>query len=1041
MVAVLAAQETTVRGKVTSASDGEPLAGVTVQIKGTTNGTATNNRGEFEIQVPDAGAYFFRNPSPEDIPTLVFSYTGFQAREVLLEGQTRLDLELQPDVTMLNEVVVTGTAAGQTQRALSFSVGRIDEPLMTTVTFPNAGTGLQGKVAGLRTSHSGGQPGQEVYFQIRSANSIANGQQPLIVVDGIFLDGAALADLNAEDIEKVEVLKGPAGAALYGSQAANGVIQIFTRRGQHHQVGETKVIYRGEVGYSEELNRYNISNFTNREVLDPDGPQPILGNPTEENINNIPLPNLQDYQDAFLFQKGAYISNYLAVQGKTERSNFLASAQRLRDEGILQSSEGYTRNSFRLNFDHQLSNKFGLRISTLYSLSNQDLLPLTSNGPGSFLAGTLFMTPMFNLDATNEEDGSAYDWDIDNTGFGTTNPLYDRANARRTLDRTRFLGGVTADYYATEWLTFSLDATLDRLDRRFEHFVEKGYLSTNVPGDFRPLVTANIQRSNGGGIQRKSLTGSSFTSRFSATARRRFGAFNTALRASILYEDITHSYNDAIGENLAVENVRSLDNAQSNVFISSNQEEIIAYSGFLVGDIDYNEKFIFSGLFRREGSSLFGPEERWANYYRISGAYRISKDVKIPRVDELKLRASLGTAGIRPLFDQRFETFELVNGSITKKTLGNNFLRPALSREMEVGVDAILFKAFRVEFNYANIETKDQILLTPLSGGAGFYGQWRNAATLEAKVYEVTLNTDFAKLFKIRSAAFKWDLMVTFDRVQQTVKELQVAPYNTGPDIQQSSLFRIEEGASFGVMVGEVFATNLDQLADQEGINPNDYTINEVGYVVRKDQLGTASEVPYKLVDAGGNPLIRPIGDINPDFRMGFANTISYKGFNLYTLFDWKKGGDIYNMTRQWLYRDQRHGDVSNYPGVAASFFGSNGLYNNLVGNNHFVEDGSFFMLREAAFSYTITMQGARRFIESIRLSFIGRNLFTITDYSGFHPDVTSPPRENATLNTSVPDGRGIDIRTPNGDPSLFVVDAFNYPLRRSFTFGFQVTF
>ncbi len=1037
----LAAQETTIRGKVTSAADGEALAGVTIQIKGTNTGTATDASGAFEIQVPDMSAFFFRNPLPEELPVLIFSYTGFQTREVLLEGQTRLDIALLPDATLLNEVVVTGTAAGQTQKSLSFAVGRIDEPLMTTVPFPNPGAGLQGKVAGLRVSQSGGQPGQEVFFQIRSANSIANGQQPLVVVDGIFLNGASLADIDPEDIEKVEILKGPAGAALYGSQAANGVIQLFTRRGQRLDVGETKVTYRGETGFTEGLNRYDLSNFTNREILDPDGPQPILGNPTPENINNVPLPNLQNYQDDVLFRRGLYVSNYLALEGKTARSNFMVSAQHLRDEGIIQSSKGYSRTAFRLNFDHRLSNRFAVRISSSVTSSNQDLLPLTSNGPSSFLASTLFMTPMFDLDATNEEDGSIYDWDIDNTGFGTTNPLYDRANSRRTVDRIRLLGGITADYYAAEWLTLSLDVTLDRLDRRFEHFVEKGYLSTNVPGNFRPLVTANIQRSNGGGINRTIYTANYLTSRFSAVARRTFGAFNTALRASLLYEDITNAYSDAIGENLAVDNVRSLDNAQSNIFISSEEEEVVAYSGFLVGDIDYKEKFIFSGLFRREGSSLFGPEERWANYYRISGAYRISKDVKIPRVEELKLRASLGTAGIRPLFDQRFETFELINGSISKKTLGNNFLRPALSREMEIGVDAILFKAFRVEFNYANIVTSDQIMLIPLSGGAGFFGQWRNAGTLEAKVYEASLNIDFSRLLKIRRTDFRWDLMVTFDRFQQTIRELNAPPYNTGPDIQQSSLFRIEEGGSFGTMVGELFATSIEQLEGQEGVDPDDYTINAVGYVVRKDQLGTPEEVPYKLVDAGGNPLIETIGDINPDFRMGFANTISFQGFRIYTLFDWKKGGDIYNMTRQWLYRDQRHGEVSAYPEVAASFFGSNGLYNQLVANNHFVEDGSFFMLREAALSYTFPMRGARRFIESIRLSLIGRNLFTITDYTGFHPDVSSPPRENATLNTSVPDGRGTDIRTPNGDPSLFVIDAFNYPLRRSFTFGVQVVF
>jgi hypothetical protein len=246
-------------------------------------------------------------------------------------------------------------------------------------------------------------------------------------------------------------------------------------------------------------------------------------------------------------------------------------------------------------------------------------------------------------------------------------------------------------------------------------------------------------------------------------------------------------------------------------------------------------------------------------------------------------------------------------------------------------------------------------------------------------------------------------------------------------------------------MVGEVFATSLDQLQGQEGINPGDFTVNALGYVVRRDLLGTPNEAPYKLVDANGNPLLQVIGDINPDFRMGIAHTFGYRGLQLYTLFDWRKGGDVYNLTKQWLYRDQRHGDVSRNPEIAAEFFGPNGLYNLLVPNNHFVEDGSFFMLREVSLSYTFDHSALRSFLggalHGIRLELIGRNLFTQTRYSGFHPDLSSAPRDELTFSNRIPDGRGSDNRTPNGDPSLFLVDAFNYPLPRTVTFSMQVIF
>lgn len=1028
----LLSQALTVRGQVTAADNGETLIGVNILVKGSSSGTVTDIDGNYELSVPSSDA------------VLIISYTGFATVEVPVAGQSSLNIALKADVAQLEEIVVTGTAAGQSKKTLSFSVGRIGEDLINTVPAPNVGSGLQGKIAGLRVNQVSGQPGQGAFFQIRSANALANGQQPLIIVDGIYLNGSTLADINPEDIERVEVLKGSAGAALYGSQAANGVIQIFTKRGKGMNVGETKITYRGEVGYAETINRIDINNFTNLEVLDPNGPQPTLGNPTADNIHNTPLPNLQDYQEDVLFQRGLFHSNYLAIQGRSAKTNFLASVQRLEDKGILKLSEGYSRNTFRVNVDHQISDKVDVQVSSMYSTSEQDLIAATANGPSSFISNVLFLTPIFDLeDSVNEEDGTPFDFDIDNTGLGTSNPFYDRVNSEQTVNRTRLLGSFRLNYYLTNDLTLSYSAALDRSTNEFEHFVRKGYLnSNNIPGLFNTLAAVG-GASNGGGIHRSRRINNSFISRANLTYQKSFGDWNTAFRASYLYEDLVSEFNEGIGENLAVEGIRSLDNARSNIFVASEKQQIVANSYFVVADIDFQQKYIFSGLIRREGSSLFGPDERWANYFRLSGAYRLTEDISISGIDEFKIRASIGTAGIRPTFEQRFETFELINGTTTKNTLGNNILKPSFSQEIELGFNAVIASAFNLEFNYSNIKTEDQILLVPLTGASGFQdGKWLNAGTIEANVIELGLNTNFSRLLKLGN--FKWDLNITFDRITQDIAELNVPPYTTGPGIQNSSLFQVAEGIPFGTMVGEVFATSLDQLAGQEGIDPNDYTVNKIGYVVRKDQENTSGEVPYKLVDEFGNPIVQQIGDINPDFRMGFANTFGYKGFKLYTLFDLKKGGDIYNLGKQWLYRDQRHGDASR-DGIAASFYGSNGLYNVLVPNNHFVEDGSFFMLREAALSYEFAKNQLNSLfgnaIESLRISVIGRNLFTVTDYSGFHPDITGAPRDENTLSNRVADSRGSDAATPNGDPSVFLVDAFNYPVPRTVTFSLQLTF
>ncbi|MCB0555991.1 MAG: hypothetical protein KDD02_20765, partial [Phaeodactylibacter sp.] len=284
-------------------------------------------------------------------------------------------------------------------------------------------------------------------------------------------------------------------------------------------------------------------------------------------------------------------------------------------------------------------------------------------------------------------------------------------------------------------------------------------------------------------------------------------------------------------------------------------------------------------------------------------------------------------------------------------------------------------------------------------------------------------------------------LFTTFTKMDQTISRLDIPSYTTGPGLMHTSMFLVEEGATLGTIVGEVFATSVEQLAEQTDIDPREYDINSLGYIVRKDRMGTPEERPYKLVDENGNPLLQTIGDINPDFRMGFAHTIGFKGFELYALLDWKKGGDVYNLTRQWLYNYERHADLSSYPDVAGGFFGPQGLANGMTANSHFVEDGSFLMLREAAVSYTLRNKLFGGAVESMRFSLIGRNLFTKTDYSGFNPDIGAAPRGENVLSNRQAGGRGSDARTPYGDPSLFLVDAFNYPLPKTLTFSLQITF
>ncbi|MEQ9290438.1 MAG: SusC/RagA family TonB-linked outer membrane protein [Cyclobacteriaceae bacterium] len=1032
------AQNRTVSGKITSDVDGAGLPGVNVILKGTTDGTTSDIEGNYKLSVPSSGAI------------LVFSFISMTTQEVEVGSRSVIDVTMKEDATQLAEVVVTGSAVGKSKETLSFAVGSISDQMISEVPTTNLGSALQGKVAGLRVNSVGGQPGAGVSFQARGANSLSTGQNPLIIVDGVFLNGGTLADINPEDIERIEVLKGSAGASLYGSQAANGVLQIFTKRGNNVGLGETTVTYRGEVGVSQ-LTRDRFPTATTHPyeldaqgnfVFDANGTRPL----DADKLGDNPWPNYQDYQKQ-IFRNGSFSTHSLTMQGRSSSTNFLLSGQRAADRGVIEGVDGFVRNSFRLNVDHALSDKMDLSVSSMYSASTQDRLP--ENGTGALINNILFYPPFYDLSTPNEEDGSLYNWDIDSLGSEIRNPLYTLYNRETTQDRNRVLGTIKLNYDINDWLSVNGSASIDRSDNQFEEFIVKGFLSDDLRGgvQFDPTSPAN---GAGGGLERSNFIREGAVVRLNAIAVKQFGDFNMAMRLSYLYEDNSIRFNSTRGDDLAVAGIRSFDNIsdQNSIRIQSYGEDIVARSYFAIADIDYQKKYIFSGLVRREGSSLFGPDERWSNYFRASGAYRITQDVDIPGFQELKVRASYGTAGIRPTFEQRFETFSLQNGSASPGTLGNDKLKPARSGELEVGLNARILDIFSLEFNYAKTKTVDQILNVPLPAAVGFSGRWSNAGTIEAKSIELSLGTDIFK-----SKDLSWNMLINFDKTSQKLTQLNVPPYLTGPGNQQSTIFRIEEGVSFGSMYGQMFARSLADVTAMGNagvIDPttdapydaSNYTVNQVGYVVGSALAGTPDEVPVKILDVEGNPVVDKIGDINPDFRMGIANTFSYKNFSVYALLDWKKGGDIYNQTRTWLFRDAIHQDVGNYP-ISVDFW--SGLYNTNIPNSSAVEDGSFLMMREMSISYSFdktqlaTLFGG--FMKGVKVAFIGRNLFTITDYSGFHPDITSAPQSENQLSSRLQDGVGSNVNNPGGDPNLFFFDSFSYPKTRTFTGSVTITF
>ena len=1003
----ITAQEKTVTGTV-SDQENVPLPGVNILIKDTSNGTQSDFDGNYAIQA-----------STGDI--LVFSYLGQRTIELIVTESNTLNVQMQEDTQALEEVIVTGTASGKSIKELSFSIGQVRRGLLDNVPATTAAAALQGKISGVSISSPGGQPGSDVSIQLRTANSISTGQNPLVIVDGVILEGG-LADINTEDIERIEVAKGAAGASLYGSRASNGVIQIFTKRGTGND--KINVTYRSEIGVKEIVSEYDLAT-THRFKLTDDGSAFDLSSGSREvdadglSDNSYPISNIFDYQDE-IFRKGTFNTHYASISGGDKKTRYLLSYQRLSDEGIYALVDDYRRDNFRLNLDNNLSEKINIKSSFFYSNSNRDAA-INSGTTVGILFPALITEPIYDWNAANEEDGSPYNFDSNTFDPNIKNPLYTLANNDRTEKRNRVLGNVSLDYKVLPWLKLNGSYSFDFENNTFEDYIPKGYLSDDPDG----------QAQNIGFIQRSNFNGRAQNTRFNALISP-FDVdsdFNLDLRFSYLHERYESEFNNSEGYNLAVSGIRSLDNITDAPSVSSAAQEILTDSYFVIADFDYKKKYIFSGVARREGSSLFGPNTRWANYFRTSAAYRLSEDIEIKGIQELKLRASYGTAGIRPTYEMRFETFNLQNGSPTRATIGNNDLKPANTGELELGVNINFLDRFSFEFNYVKAKTTDQILRVPLSASAGFSAQWRNAGEIDATTYEASLSGNI-----FQNDNFSWDMGIVWDKSEQKISRLDVPSYLTGPGTQESTIFRIEEGQNFGIMFGNDFITSLSDLP--AGLSPNEYVINDAGFVV--DQA--TGETAVKRVDATGNEFFT-IGDITPDFRMGINSTFKYKNILLYTLFDWKKGGDIYNKTKQWLYRDGRHTDITS--GLPYNFY--QGLYNTNLPSSAFVEDGSFVKLRELSIYYTLTnklLGNVGNYINDIKFGFVGRNLLTFTDYSGFDPEITHQSESSRSdLSSRTTDGIGSDTNTPGGDPNVFKIDNFPYPSTKTYSFSVQLTF
>ncbi|HUF25472.1 MAG TPA: SusC/RagA family TonB-linked outer membrane protein [Gemmatimonadaceae bacterium] len=1035
----LAAQQgAVITGRVTS-DRGEPLGGASVVVGNTNLGAVASTNGSYTItvaaeavrgqQVAVTARYIGYRPSTRTI--------------TLTSGTQQLDFELRQDPLRLEEVIVTGVGEAMSLRKVPFAVGRVTEEQLQLVPGSSALVALQGKVAGVRLTPTTAQPGGEVSIRLRGATSISGRQDPLFIIDGV-ITSFGLADIAPEDIERVEVIKGAAASSLYGSNAANGVVQVFTKRGSSLADGALRVTTRVEGGINHMPRRMQFSRSHAWEVnartggcaaggwsvddighycLNAQGGRVTKSNQVADN----PFPVYYDHWSAMV-EPGAYATQYFSVGQRRGTTNFNASVQNTKNEGVIYGIGGYERQNFRLNVDQQLHTRLDASFSAFYGRS---VSGRTEEGQGGPFFGLMFVQPDVDITAPND-DGTPFRAQVPLSGdvANDFNPLYELANREIQQNRNRFSGSGRLRWRMIDWLSAEGSLGYDQEGELFKDVTPFGFLtSSGTPGT--------------GSLLRQSISNHQLNAGASLTSIQTFGNITSTTKVAALYEDQKNTVLQVFSGKLIVARVPEFQAADpASVRPLSGEESSRTVNYFALSTLDINDRYILDALVRRDGSSLFGPENRWSTYHRISGAWRVTEDFRIPGVDELRLRASHGTAGLRPQFADQYEILAVTPGGFTKLVLGNPLLKPSRSAELELGTNMEFGGArYTFEYTYAQKRTKDQLLLVDLPAVVGYRQQWQNTGAVESKTHEASFG---ARLIDGRNTTLT--LNIVGDRTRQVITEWNL-PERLYSFQQMPSAFFLGQGSNLGVLYGNRWIRNIDEIYDDpekqalSGVGQtwhrDNLTINEDGYVIVASTHGTAAERAIKYVrckrqDDTGTCVettnIVQIGDANPDFNLSFGANLNHRRFVVSALLDWSHGGDLYNGTRQWAFQATRDRiqDQFGKPESAkkSAAYYAVGFYNGLDPNDFFVEDGSYAKLKELSIHYTLLGSqlqglGVLRGVHELRLGLIGRNLFTITDYSGLDPEVS-----------------GLF-----GDPFQVRMDWFQYPQFRTFSAVVEISF
>jgi TonB-linked SusC/RagA family outer membrane protein len=1015
-----AAQGKIVTGVVTGAEDGNPIPGVTVIVKESGTGVLTNVDGQYSIEVPSEGLM------------LQFSFVGLKTTEMPVQGRTTIDVVMETEYFEMDEVVVTALGIRKEKKALSYSTQSVKSEVLTAAGQSNITNALQGKVAGVSITQSSGMPGASSYITIRGATSIDGNNQPLYVVDGmpIFSDpiftepnandrvsnsdaSSRILDINPMDIESIEVLKGPVASALYGLKAGNGVILVTTKTGKG--LKENK----GTISYTTSYTADIVTRFPELQSTYAQGADGVFQQGTSrswgpriedvgiyENIwGDTVQGQLYDNVSPF-FQNGVTYTNDLGFTKGSDNYNLYASLGYTDQKGVIPET-GMKRLTGRLTGDYKIGKSFSVGASAMYTNMNVDKIPNGSNLSNPLF--TVYYAPR-SFDLWNNPYAYADDpYKQYHYRAAMDNPRWSMANNDFNETNDRVIGNTHFEYKPWDFLTVRYQIGVDFVTNNQKEIYEIG--SGETGGRTDPP--------SGGKITDFSYFTRAWNSNATITFDKKFGDVGVNLIAG---NEIDDNYAREIiiyGEGFLIGGYHNVANSESQrPFETISKLRTAGLFGSLT--LSYKSILYLTGTAREDRVSNLARGNRDFFYPSIGGSFVFSE--LIPEADNVltfgKLRASyamIGQAYGTPYATRNvFATSSTGYGGFLSDGIQFPFngvtgfqhyykyysqdLQPQNTKTFEFGID-LRFMQGRIGLDYTYFSSKvdDQIFDVPISPSSGYLYELRNAGLLKSVGHEATLT-----LVPVKTNAFTWTLEANFTKYTNTVEEL--APGVT--DIQLGGF----ETPSIRAIQGSTYPSIY-------GIG---YERDESGRIVVLDEPGNPYHgMPMSTTDA------KKIGDVQPDFLIGFNSTINYKGVQVTALFDWKSGGEMYsgnNMLGE-LYGMLKITEDRETPVVLDAVKGHYDDEGNLVitGENDIaiyrdqdywdrslnaldeahVHPTSYVRFRELAVGYSLPASWMKNiFIKSVALSFVGRNLALWTSYPNFDPE---------TSTTGATNGQGIE--------------------------------